>query len=42
MGGYSVFRMNKHDIVNTVNGEHLKQNPFIELHDQTDDFLKYE
>ena len=40
--GYSAFSNNKHDIVNTVTGEHLKENPFIELHDQTEDFLKYE
>ncbi len=33
---------NKHDIINTVTGEHLKENPFIELHDQTVGFLKYE
>lgn len=40
--GYSAFSSNKHDIVNTVTGEHLKENPFIELHDQTAGFLKYE
>lgn len=40
--GYSAFSGNKHDIVNTVTGEHLKENPFIELHDQAAGFLKYE
>ncbi|GAA0792676.1 hypothetical protein GCM10008910_06340 [Faecalicatena orotica] len=40
--GYSTFSENKHDIVNTVTGEHLKENPSIELHDQTEEFLKYE
>lgn len=40
--GYSTFSKSKHDIVNTVTGEHLKENPFIELHDQTEEFLKYE
>ncbi len=32
----------KYDIVNTVTGEHLKENPSIELHDQEERFLKYE
>ena len=40
--GYSAFSGNKHDIVNIVTGEHLKENPFIELHDQAAGFLKYE
>ena len=39
--GYSAFSKNKHDIVNTVTGEHLKEEPFIELHDQTEVFLRY-
>ena len=40
--GYSAFSKNKHDIVNTVTGERLKEEPFIELHDQTEAFLRYE
>ena len=40
--GYSGYSGDKHDIVNTVTGEHLKDNPFIELHDQTEGFLRYE
>lgn len=40
--GYSTFSPDKYDIINTVTGERLKENPFIELHDQTDGLLKYE
>lgn len=40
--GYSGFSSDKHDIVNTVTGEHLKENPNIELHDQTEGYLKTE
>jgi len=40
--GYSGYSGDKHDIVNTVTGEHLKESPFIELHDQTEGFLRYE
>ena len=40
--GYSSFSSNKHDIVNMVTGEHLKENPFIELHDRTEIILRYE
>ena len=40
--GYSGFSKDKHDIINTVTKEHLKENPFIELHDQTEEFLKTE
>ena len=40
--GCSAFSINKLDIVNSVTGEHLKENPCIELHDQTEDFLRYE
>ena len=40
--GYSGYSDNKHDIINTVTGEHLKENPSIELHDQTEGFLRYE
>lgn len=39
--GYSEFSRNKHDIVDMVTGERLKENPFIELHDWTDEFLRY-
>ena len=40
--GYSGYSGDKHDIVNTVTGEYLKENPFIELHDLTEDFLRRE
>lgn len=40
--GYSGFSKNRHDIVDMVTGEHLKEEPRIELHDQTEDFLRYE
>lgn len=40
--GYSSFSSDKHDIVNMVTGEHLKADPFIELHDQTEEMLKCE
>ena len=30
------------NIINTVTGEHLNKNPFIELHDQLDGIMKYE
>lgn len=40
--GYSKYSRDKHDIINTVTGEHLKENPSIELHDQTEGFLRYE
>lgn len=39
--GYSEYSPDKHDIINTVTGEHLKENPFIELHDQLDGIMKY-
>ena len=40
--GNSRYSDNKHDIINTVTGERLKENPSIELHDQTEGFLRYE
>lgn len=40
--GYSGFSSDKHDIVNLVTGKCLKENPGIELHDQTEGFLKME
>lgn len=39
--GYSEYSADRHDIINIVTGEHLKENPAIELHDQTEDFLRY-
>ena len=38
--GYSGYSQDKHDIINTVTGEHLKENPSIELHDQLDGIMK--
>lgn len=38
--GYSNYSSDKHDIVNMVTGERLKENPFIELHDILDGILK--
>ena len=38
--GYSGYSHDKHDIINTVTGEHLKENPSIELHDQLDGIMK--
>lgn len=40
--GYSQYCGDNHDIINTVTGVYLKENPFIELHDQTEGFLRYE
>lgn len=37
--GYSTYSSDKHDIVNMVTGEKLKENPFIELHDVLDGVL---
>jgi len=34
--GYSGYSSDKHDIINIVTGEQLKENPFIELHDVLD------
>lgn len=39
--GYTDYSNDRHDIVNTVTGEHLRTNPDIELHDQTDGILRY-
>ena len=38
--GYSGYSNEMHDIVNTVSGVGLKQNPFIELHDILDGHMK--
>ena len=40
--GYSKFSEHKHDLIDTVTKKRLKEDPFIELHDQTEDFLRYE
>ena len=39
--GYSSFSSDKMDIVNTKTGKGLKTEPFIELHDDVCDFIKY-
>ena len=38
--GYSSFSSDKFDIINTVTGERLKENPFVELHDILDGRMK--
>lgn len=38
--GYTAFSEDKLDIINTATGKCLKETPFIELHDQTCDFLR--
>ena len=38
--GYSSFCSDKFDIINTVTGERLKENPFVELHDILDGRMK--
>ena len=40
--GYSGYSDKKYDIVNLNTGQCLKENPFIELHDQTEGYLRYE
>lgn len=40
--GYSSFGKDKYDIINTVTKECLKEDPFIELHDQIEGFLRCE
>jgi len=40
--GYSVFSSDRHDIVNTVNGRRLNEDPCIELHDAACEYLKDE
>lgn len=40
--GYSTYSNHRHDLVDTVTGKRLKENPFIELHDQTEGMLRYE
>lgn len=41
LDGYSGYSSDRHDIINTVTGERLKENPFIELHDQLDEIMKH-
>ena len=38
--GYSTFSEEKMDIINSITGKGLKENPFLELHDQLEDYLK--
>ena len=38
--GYSNFSSEKLDIINTVTGNHLKEDPFVELHDILDGRMK--
>lgn len=38
--GYSTYSKDRHDLVNMVTGQHLKENPSIELHDQVEEYLK--
>ena len=40
--GYSDFSSNRLDIIDTVTGERLNENPTIELHDHNEDHLRYE
>lgn len=38
--GYSPFSSDRHDLVNTLTGERLKERPFLELHDHPEEFLR--
>ena len=38
--GYSPFSSDRHDLVNTLTGERLKERPFLELHDHLEEFLR--
>lgn len=38
--GYSNYSKDRHDLVNMVTGQKLKENPSIELHDQIEEYLK--
>ena len=38
--GYSPFSSDRHDLVNTLTGERLKEQPFLELHDHLEEFLR--
>lgn len=39
--GCSGFSDHRHDLVDMVTGAHLKENPFLQLHDQTDALLQH-
>ena len=38
--GYSTYSKDRHDLVNMVTGQKLKEDPSIELHDQIEEYLK--
>ena len=38
--GYSPFSSDRHDLVNTLTGERLKERPFLELHDHLEEILR--
>ena len=40
MDGYSNYSIGNMDIINTVSGESLKEDPYIELHDAVTDFIR--
>lgn len=40
MDGYGNYSIGKMDIRNTASGESLKDDPYIELHDAVDDFIR--
>ncbi len=42
LDGYSSFSESKLDIINKETKVMLKENPFIELHDQTEEYLRYD
>lgn len=42
LDGYSSFSEHKLDIIDKETKVGLKENPFIELHDQTEEYLRYE
>lgn len=39
--GGSDFSSDRYDIINTVTQERIKENPFIELHDQIETYLEF-
>ena len=40
MDGYGNYNIGKMDIMNTISGESLKDDPYIELHDAVADFIR--
>lgn len=40
LDGCSSMEESKYDVIHIATGQHLKENPSIELHDQTEDFLR--